>query len=259
MRGVEGFGVYEKWFQVRRTVLQDHCHIVTPVTVYIKTNTSTFPLVGELCVAIRSEKLEACQLQCRVRYRSTQPWLREAENRSGSEVSVFPQLQSTFVQFVTQWMHIGEKYAWQQSAMSALTNWHTFLSWRLLHIVLTKVSTPLTKMSNKYTDELMKVENKCSGVVALMFRSSSLVKELLVTLEKTVLANKTIQKQSAPKHWGDRLLCHLEWNRYSISMSGMIVLNTELWRAYLSHSYHGVLGGSVQCVLLCRWHLLLAR
>ena len=49
-------------------MLQDHCHIIIPDTVTIKTDSSTFRFAGESCVTICSEELEACQLQHSVRY-----------------------------------------------------------------------------------------------------------------------------------------------------------------------------------------------
>jgi len=48
-------------------VLQHHCHVSAPATVSIKADSSTFGFAGQLCVAIRSEELEAGQLQRRVR------------------------------------------------------------------------------------------------------------------------------------------------------------------------------------------------
>ena len=61
-------------------MLLDHCHVIAPATVNIEADSSTFRLSREFRVTVRSEKLEASQLQRRVRYRTTQPRLREAQN-----------------------------------------------------------------------------------------------------------------------------------------------------------------------------------
>lgn len=49
--------------------------MVSPATVCVKTNTSTFRFARERCSPIRSMKLETLQLECRVQYHSVQPRL----------------------------------------------------------------------------------------------------------------------------------------------------------------------------------------
>ena len=51
----------------------------------------------------------------------------------------------------------------------------------------------MTRMSKMSTDEAMKVGNKFSGVMTLMFMSISLVKKLPVFRQNTELTNKTRQ------------------------------------------------------------------
>ena len=57
----------------------------------------------------------------------------------------------------------------------------------------TSVRAPLTRISKISTDEAMKVGNRLSGVVTLMFMSISLVRELPVLRQNTELTNKTRQ------------------------------------------------------------------
>ncbi len=136
---------------IRRTVLLNHFHVVTPTTVNVKTDTSTVCFARELCVPIRSEELEACQLQCRFQYQST------------SHISV---------------KHIMEDEEKCTSAQALL-----------------RCFTTCTKVSNNSTD-MRNVGNKYTGVLSLMFISSSLVKEL--TTKKLVYKqNNTHQHTEA--------------------------------------------------------------
>lgn len=68
-------------------MLFNHWHIVTPATVSVETDTSTCRFARKLHVTVRSEELEARQLQHRVRYRFTQSRLVVKHKTEDEELS----------------------------------------------------------------------------------------------------------------------------------------------------------------------------
>ncbi|MED6234443.1 hypothetical protein ATANTOWER_030155 [Ataeniobius toweri] len=80
-RRIKWFTVYIKCLQIRTTCVPQHFYVSVPTFIYIKEDSASSPLPGELCTAICSEQLEIRQQQYGVRNVFTQPCLGEAENR----------------------------------------------------------------------------------------------------------------------------------------------------------------------------------
>lgn len=170
--------------------LLHHCHIVSPATVCVKTNTSTFRFARERCSPIRSMKLETLQLECRVQYHSVQPRL---------NVTTVTEVRPVCCTVNVRWREIfrvvvygdhgcGGVQAHRSAYLSASVSLREH-RWRLLWL-----KCPI--------NPLLRPENwgkNSGGVVPLMFMSSSLLKEYQRLSQNTQLTHK-IRQNSAHQH-----------------------------------------------------------
>ncbi len=144
--------------------------------------------VGVLC----SEQLEACQLQHRVWYQSTQPCFC-MKRKMRESLCFWPPVAEGYPVFCTGIA------CWREIFLVAVCKVCVYRDiWvhrsPLLRCVtaLTKMRAPLMRMSNNSMDDVRKVGDKSAGVVSVIFMSSSFVKQLWVLQQNTELTNKTM-------------------------------------------------------------------